>query len=90
MLHAQQTPAIFRAVLCVPAFEFCCVHCACIASDRISLLQVLSFILSHTTDGAGAAVLDAALSTELSPLKAKVSRPLLLAPIVGASNNNFQ
>ena len=47
------------------------------------LLQVLSFILSHTTDGPGAAVLDAALSTELSPLKAKVSRPLLLAPIVG-------
>ena len=45
-------------------------------------MQVLSFILSHTTDGAGAAVLDAALSTELSPLKAKVSRPLLLAPLV--------
>ena len=46
-------------------------------------MQVLSFILSHTTVGPGAAVLDAALSVESSPLKAKVSRPLLLAPIVG-------
>ena len=54
-----------------------------VVSDARGLLQVLSFILSHTTDGPGAAVLDAALSTELSPLKAKVSRPLLLAPIIG-------
>ncbi len=48
---------------------------------------MLSFILSHTTDGPGAAVLDAALSVDSSPLKAKVSRPLLLAPIVGEPGN---
>ena len=76
------------ALLCVP-LGLCCVCRACRACDKVRLLQVLSFILSHTTDGAGAAVLDAALSTELSPLKAKVSRPLLLAPIVGAQINNF-
>ena len=55
-------------------------------SDKCHVMrcvQVLSFILSHTTDGPGAAVLDAALSVDSSPLKAKVSRPLLLAPIVG-------
>ena len=46
-------------------------------------MQVLSFILSHTTEGPGAAMLDAALRLDLPVLK-KLSRPLLLAPIVGA------
>ena len=47
------------------------------------VVQVLSFILSHTTEGPGAAMLDAALRLDL-PLLKKLSRPLLLAPIVGA------
>lgn len=56
---------------------------------RLSLIvrfgepQVLSFILSHTTNGAGGAMLDAALRLDL-PLLNKLSRPTLLAPIIGA------
>ncbi len=86
MPYRQQTPASYSlSYMCQLLGSVVCV--LCLARNRVRLLQVLSFILSHTTDGAGAAVLDAALSTELSPLKAKVSRPLLLAPIVGVLKN---